>query len=58
MKLLNNSFSLALLEADVLCAGCPGMWNFVGIEFADDGRSGVISSSEDSRQSRSHCSKY
>ena len=42
MKLLNNPFLLALLEVDVLGAGRPGMWNLVGIEFADDGKSGVM----------------
>ena len=41
MKLLNNLFPIALLGADLLGAGCPGMWNFMGIEFVDDGKSGV-----------------
>ena len=42
MKLLNNPFPLALLGTDVLGAGYPRMWNFMGIEFADDGKSGVM----------------
>ena len=42
MKLLNNLFLIALLGADVLGAGYLGMWNFMVIEFADDGKSGVM----------------
>ena len=44
MKLLNNPFPLALLGADVLGAGRKNMWNYLGIDLAEDGQSGTMKS--------------
>ena len=42
LKLIANPYPLALLGVDILKAGCPGMWNYLGINLMEDGTARVL----------------